>query len=187
LSRLVDRGAVFAAWVGVGVALVLVIALGLVIAIPVLVVIAALPMGALLGAYANVRAQRHRPRSRILANALWAGGVTALTLALFFVGVRLVFLYADTGRLPDDTQLDCQPGPACVYARYVEQGYADQLARDGVVDGATYEAAAWRELATSALLLSGLTMVGAAGAGAIQSVTGWSRQPQGSTATVGRG
>lgn len=176
MTRFVDRGAIFAGWVGVGVAVVLVIALGLVLAIPVMVVLAALPSGALVGAYANVRAERHRPRSRILVNSLWAGAATALTLAAFYVAIRLVFLYADTGRLPNDTQLDCATGPACVYERLVEQGFADQLARDGIVDGATYEAAALGDLATTGAMLVGLTMTGALAAGGFQAVSGWSRR-----------
>jgi hypothetical protein len=173
VTRLVDRGAIFAGWVGIGVAVVLVIALGLVLAIPVMVVLGALPAGVLVGFYANVRAERHRPRSRILANSVYAGAVTALTLAAFYVGVRLVFLYADTGRLPNDVQLDCRPGPECVYARYVQQGFAGELARDGIVDGATFEAAALRGLAGDAALLVGLTMTGALAAGGFQSISGW--------------
>ncbi len=175
MTRFVDRGATFAGWVGVGVGVVLVIALGLVLAIPVMVVLAALPAGILVGAYANVRAERHAPRRRIVANAAYAGAMTAMTLAVFYIAVRLVFLYADTGRLPDDTQLSCQPGPPCVYARLVEQGFAAQLAEDGIVDGASYEAAALRDLATTGALLIGLTMTGALAAAGFQSLSGWSR------------
>lgn len=175
MTRFVDRGAIFAGWVGIGVAVVLVIALGLVLAIPVMVVLGALPAGALIGAYANVRSERHRPRSRILANSLYAGAVTALMLALFYVAVRLIFLYGDSGRLPDDTQLQCATGPACVYERLVAQGYADELARDGIADAASYEAAALGDLATTGMLLVGLTISGALVAATIQAAGGWSR------------
>jgi hypothetical protein len=171
LNRFIDRGALVAGWVGIGVAVVLVIALGLVIAIPALVTLAALPVGAVVGAYANVRAQRIRPRWRLIANAVWAGLITGIALAVFYAGVRLIFLYADTGRLPDDTQLNCRTGPDCVYARYVAQGYGPRLAEDGIVDGATYEAAALGELLITGWFLVGLTAAGAAAAGAIQTVT----------------
>jgi len=168
---LIDRGAVIAGWVGIGVAVVLVVGLGLVLAIPALVSLSALPAGIAVGAYANVRARRIRPRWRLVANALWAGAVTGLALAVFYVGVRLVFLYADTGRLPDDTQLNCRTGPDCVYARYAAQGFGARLAEDGIVDGATYEAAALNELITTGAVLVGLTLAGAAAASAFQLVS----------------
>lgn len=174
MSRFLDRGAIVAGWIGIGVAVVLVIALGLVIAIPALVTLSALPAGAVIGAYANTRAGRRRPAWRVVLNAAWAAAVTGLALAVFYVGIRLIFLYADTGRLPDDTQLDCRTGPGCVYARYVAQGYGPQLAVDGIVDAATYEAAALGELVSAAGVLIGLTVAGAAIAGAVQAVAGWS-------------
>jgi hypothetical protein len=176
LSRLLDRGAIVAGWIGVGVAVVLVIALGLVIAIPALVTLAALPAGLIVGAYANNRERVPRPAGRTLANAAWASLVTGVALAVFYIGIRLVFLYADTGRLPNDTQLDCRTGPGCVYARYVEQGFGDRLAEDGIVDGATYERAALGELASTGAVLAGAALLGGIVAGGYQAVTRAGRQ-----------
>jgi hypothetical protein len=176
LTRFVDRGAVVAGWIGAGMALVLVIALGLVIPIQPLVALMALPAGALIGAYANVRAQRHWPRMRVLGNALWAGAVTGLALAVLYVGVRLLFVYLDTGTLPDGSRLDCQRGPDCVYQRLIEAGYAEQLAAVGVTDAAGYEQVMLAELAGSGLLMFSLTIGGAALGGATQTMTGWARR-----------
>jgi hypothetical protein len=67
-----------------------------------------------------------------VANALYAGFVTALAMALFYVVIRLVFIYGDGGSLPDGTSLDCQAGPDCVYQRLLiqeqESGTSGELA-----------------------------------------------------------
>lgn len=170
MSRFVDRGAVFAGWVGVGVAVVTVIAVALVIAIQGLVFLLALPIGLLLGWYANTRAERSWPRWRVLANASYAGLLTALALALMYVGLRLLFVYADTGALPDGTLLDCETGPDCTYTRHVEAGQADRLAEQGITDAASFEAATLREQAVAGLGLFGLTAGGALLSGLAQAV-----------------
>lgn len=173
LARFVDRGAVVAGWIGAGMALVLVIALALVIPIQSLVFLLALPAGALIGAYANVRAQRHWPRRRVLGNALWAGAVTGLALAVLYVGVRLLFVYLDTGTMPDGSRLDCQRGPDCVYQRLVGAGYAEQLDALGVTDAAAYEQVVLAELSGAGALMFAVTVAGAAIGGGAQVLTGW--------------
>jgi hypothetical protein len=167
---LVDPGAVFAGWVGLGVAVVAVIALALVIAIQGSMFLLALPIGLLLGWYANVRAERSRPRWRVLANAGYAGLVTALGLAVMYVGLRLLFVYADTGALPDRTRLDCRTGPDCTYTRHVQAGQAEELAEQGITDSASFEAAFLREQAGAGIALLGLTLGGALLSGAAQAV-----------------
>jgi hypothetical protein len=165
--RPLDRGAIFAGWVGVGMAVVIVISFGLVIAVQPLVWLAAPVAGVLVGSYANHRSARWRPRWRVLANAAWAGLVTGVSLALFYAAVRLLFIYFDAGYRPEPQggQLDCARGPDCVYMRYVEDGRGDELAAIGVTDAAGFERAMLREQLDGALVLTSLTVAGALGAG----------------------
>jgi hypothetical protein len=171
MNRVVDPGAVFAGWVGLGVALVAVIALALVIAVQGLVFLLALPIGLLLGWYANVRSDRRRPRRRVLANAGYAGLVTALGLALMYVSLRLLFVYGDTGALPGGNRLECGMGPECTYARHVADGREADLAGQGITDAASFEAAVLREQALAGAALFGLTLGGAVLAGAGRSLS----------------
>ena len=161
MSRFIDAGAKFAGWVGLGMALVVVIAFELIIPIQTIVFLIAPLMGLVIGVYANVRAERWRPRGRVLANSAYAGLVTGIGLAVLYVVIRLVFIYGDTGALPDGTRLDCSSGPDCIYQRYVAVGQADELASIGITDGASLEAAAWRELMVTGAGLVVLTLAGA--------------------------
>ena len=160
-DRFIDSGAVFAGWVGLGMALVLAIAFELIIPVQTVVFLLAPVMGVLIGVYANVRAERWRPRGRVLANAAYAGAVTGVAMALLYVAIRLVFLYGDGGSLPDGTSLSCRTGPDCTYARYVDAGQGDELAEIGVTDAASLEAAVWRELLATGTGLFVLTLGGA--------------------------
>jgi hypothetical protein len=164
IDRLIDRGAVFAGWVGVGMAVVVAICFELIIPVQVVVFLLAPVIGFVIGVYANVRAERWRPRGRVLANAAYAGVVTAVTIVVFYVGVRLVFIYGDGGSLPDGSSLSCQTGPDCVFQRLVieEQrtGHAGDLAAEGITDAKSLEAFAWRGLATTAATLFVLTLGG---------------------------
>ncbi len=169
MSRFIDQGARFAGWVGIGMALVLAIAFELIIPVQTVVFLLAPLMGVLIGVYANVRSERWRPRGRVMANALYAGLVTGVAVALLYVTLRLVFIYGDTGALPDGTSLTCQTGPDCIYARYVNAGQADELAPLGITDGASLAAAAWRELFVFGTGLIVLTVAGGAVGGAIRS------------------
>ena len=171
MSRFVDRGAVFAGWVGLGVALVTVIALALVIAIQGLVFLLALPIGLLLGWYANARSERSWPRWRLLANAGYAGLLTAAGLAVMYVGLRLLFVYADTGALPDGSSLECRIGPECTYMRHLEAERGPQLAEQGITDAASFEAAVLREQAAAGAALFGMTLGGALLTGLAQAAT----------------
>ncbi|MGI8928073.1 MAG: hypothetical protein ACR2H0_01220 [Candidatus Limnocylindrales bacterium] len=170
-DRFLDSGAIFAGWVGLGMALVLAICFELIIPVQTVVFLLAPLMGMLIGAYANIRAERWRPRARVLANAAYAGIVTGIGISVLYVLIRLVFLYGDSGSLPDGTSLICPTGPACTYVRYVDAGQADELAQLGITDGRSLEAAAWRELATTGAGLIVLTAVGGVVGGVARSLS----------------
>ena len=174
-DRFLDKGAIFGGWVGLGMAIVVALAFELIIPVQALVFLLAPLMGAVIGIYANVRAERWRPRTRVLANAIYAGAVTGLAVAVFYVGIRLIFIYGDGGSLPDGTSLTCQTGPDCVYQRLVieEQrtGDAGELAAEGITDAKALEAFAWRSLALTGAALFLLTLSGAVIGGFARSLT----------------
>lgn len=170
-SRVLDPGAIFAGWVGLGMALVLAIAFELIIPVQTIVFLLALPMGALIGVYANVRSERWRPRARVIANAAYAGAVTGFGIAILYVVIRIVFLYGDGGSLPDGTSLTCRMGPDCTYQRYVAAGQADELRNLGITDGSSLEAATWRELISTGTGLFVLTLAGSVIGGAARSLS----------------
>jgi hypothetical protein len=169
--NVVDRGAVFAGWVGLGVAVVVAITFELIVAVQPVVFLLAPFIGLLIGVYANVRAQRWRPRWRPFANAAWASLVTGLGLAALYVIVRLVFVYGDTGVMPDGSRLACPTGPECGYQRWVESGRQAMLAEQGVTDAASFESAVLGGLAYGALLLVVLNVGGGLVAGAGRALT----------------
>ena len=173
-DRFIDRGAVFAGWVGVGTAVVVAICFELIIPVQVVVFLLAPVIGFVIGVYANVRAERWRPRGRVLANAVYAGAVTAVTITLFYVAVRLVFIYGDGGSLPDGSSLTCRTGADCVYQRLVLEeertGHVGDLAAEGITDAASLEAFAWRGLATTGATLFVLTLGGSVVGGVARSI-----------------
>ena len=82
MSRFVDRGAIVAAYVGIGMAVTMAISFLLVIPIEPAYVLLSIPGGLIIGYYANARSNRTRGEwRRILPNALLVGAVTGLTLA----------------------------------------------------------------------------------------------------------
>ena len=185
MSRFIDRGAVVAGWIGLGTAVVLVIAFALVVPIQPVVYVAALPAGLLIGWYANAKSERFRPRGRALANALWAGLLTGLTLAIFYTGVRLLFIYADTG-YPDfnvaatPTQTaspTCATGPDCTYQRYVKEGRAPEFEAAGITNGEEFGQFVLSETISAGATLFVLTLAGAAIAGAVQAIRPVPRRP----------
>jgi hypothetical protein len=98
--------------------------------------------------------------------------VTGVSLALFYAAVRLLFVYFDAGYRPEPQggQLDCARGPECVYMRYVAEGRGDTLAEAGITDAASFERAMLSEQLDGAILLTGLTLAGAVGAGVVRAV-----------------
>jgi hypothetical protein len=193
-GRIIDRGAVFAGWVGIGMAIVIAISFELIVALQTLVFISAPIAGLVIGAYANVRSGRWRPIHRVFFNAAYAGLVTGLTLAFAYAALRLLFVFADAGTLPDGRSLACQLGPDCTYHRYVSAwptqpsddpavvaereavaiGEAEQrrasLAAAGVTDGASFGAYVVREQLAGGVTLVILTLGGALVSAGIRSV-----------------
>jgi len=151
MSRFVDRGAIVAAYVGIGMAVTMAIGFLLVIPIQAIYLLLSFPGGMVIGYYANARAGRQRGAWRwILPNSLLAGAVTGLTLAVLLLGTRALFFFADSG-YPDFNRTDasgapagptCQTGADCVYQRYLKLE-AGTLAEAGVTDTASFARAYW--------------------------------------------
>jgi len=159
LSRIVDRGAITAAFVGIGMAVTIGVSFLLVIPIEPVYWYLSIPAGLLIGYYADARSGRGRGAwGRILANATFAGLVTGLTLAALFLGVKALFFAADDGyRDPGlGGRITCQAGADCVYRRYLEE-QPDQLLAAGVTDTATFSVYYWAQQWSTAGLLVGLS------------------------------
>ena len=156
MSRFVDRGAITAAWVGVGMAVTIGVSFLLVIPIEFLVTPFALFAGLLIGYYANARSNRAGgPWGRILANALLAGVATGITFALFLLVVKVLFFAADNGYRDASAggSITCQTGADCVYQRYLAVGRGPAFEAAGITDVASFTSLYWREQAASAGLL----------------------------------
>ncbi|MFL5725137.1 MAG: hypothetical protein ACJ76W_11725 [Chloroflexota bacterium] len=171
MTRVIDRGAITAAYVGMGMAATIAVSFLLVIPIEPVYWLLALPAGLMIGYYANQKSDRRAgPWGRILANALFAGAVTALTLAVLLLATKALFFFADNG-YPDFNRVDpatgqtmppsCESGAGCVYARYVAAGNGDELASAGVTDAASFTSFYWAQQASTALTLIVLTEAGA--------------------------
>jgi hypothetical protein len=174
VSRLVDRGAITAAYVGIGVAVTVVASFLLIIPIEPVIWLLAVPSGLVIGYYANQRSNRRMgPWSRILRNGVFAGFVTGLTTALLVLILKVIFFYADTG-YPDFNRVDetgqtippyCQTGADCVYRRYVALGRDAELRAVGAIDGASFGALYWnQQFAVAGALLLATTAGGLGGA-----------------------
>lgn len=173
LGGLVDRGAITAAYVGLGVAVVLAISFLLIIPIEPIYTALALPGGLLIGYYAGVRAARPRGAwLRFLGNALFAGAVTGITLAALLLGIKALFFNADDGyRDPSQGgRISCTPGADCVYQRYLET-QSDALRAAGVTDAASFATVYWTQQTGTAELLLGISVVAALAGGAIFGAT----------------
>jgi hypothetical protein len=179
-GSLLDRGAITAAFVGLGVAVVTAISFLLIIPIDPVYWLLSLPAGLLIGYYANSKSGRRRGEwPRTFGNALFAGAATGLTLAALLLGVKALFFYADGG-YPDFNRVDpgtgavipptCVPGADCVYQRYlVDQG--DALRAAGVTDAASFATVYWDQQLSTALTLLVATTGGGLAGGLIFGVT----------------
>lgn len=173
LSRVVDRGATAAAFVGIGMAVTIGVSFLLVIPIDPVYWMLSGPAGLLIGYYANSRSARSRGEwRRMLANSLFAGVVTGLAFAALLLGVKALFFAADDGyRDPGlGGRISCQPGADCVFRRYLEDQH-ETLATAGVTDAGTFSAYYWAQQRSAAVLLIVLsTSFGVAG-GVVYGVT----------------
>jgi hypothetical protein len=175
VTRIVDRGAVVAAYVGIGMAVTIAISFLLVIPIEPIVWYLALPGGLLIGYYANVRSDRRAgPWGRILANGLFAGVVTGITLAVLLLGVKALFFAADNGYRDESAggPLDCSPGAGCVYERYLVEGRGADLEAAGVTDVASFTTFYWNQQLAAAGLLVVLSSGGGVGGAALYGLFG---------------
>jgi hypothetical protein len=174
VTRWVDRGAIFAGWVGVGMGVTIAVSFLLVIPIEPVLWLLALPAGLVIGYYANARSNRQAgPWSRILANGLYAGLLTALTLALCFLLTKWIFFTADNGyrSAADGGPIaGCQTGADCVYQRYLEEGKGAEFEAAGIMDVDDFTAFYWGEQLGTAGTVFILTILGGLGGGAIYGI-----------------
>jgi len=173
VSRFVDRGAITAGYVGIGMAVTIVVSFLLVIPIEWVVWVLALPSGLLIGYYADQRSNRRAgPWGRILLNGMFAGVVTGLTTVVLLLAIKALFFYADNGfRDPGlGGQITCQAGADCVYQRYLQAGRGTDLEKAGVIDAGTFAGFYWKEQFGSAGTVLALTVLGGLGGAGLYGV-----------------
>jgi len=173
VNRLVDRGAIAAAYVGIGMAVTIVVSFMLFIPIEWIIWVLAFPSGLLIGYYANQRSDRRAgPWGRILVNGLFAGVVTGLTAAVLLLAIKALFFYADNGfRDPGlGGTISCQVGADCVYQRYLDDGRGPEFVAAGVTDVASFTRFYWSEQFGSAGTILLLTSLGGLGGAALYGV-----------------
>ena len=167
MTRLVDRGAITGAYVGIGMAATIAVSFLLVIPIEPIYWLLAFPAGLLIGYYANQRSDRRSgPWSRIVVNAVFAGLATGLTMAALLLAVKALFFYADNGYRPTELggPVSCSGGADCVFARYQDDNRAE-LSAAGITDASSFTGFYWGQQASSAGTVLVLTLVGGLGGG----------------------
>ena len=182
MSRIVDRGAIFGAYVGIGMAAVIAVSFLLVIPIePVYWLLAPLS-GLLIGYYANGRSNVVAGQwRRTLSNGLFAGAVTGVSLAAFLIVIKALFFFGDTG-YPDFNRVDpptgqqvppfCVNGAGCVYARYLAQdGGPSRLAAAGITDVGSFTTFYWTQQGATAGTILALTIAGGLGGAALYGIS----------------
>jgi hypothetical protein len=172
LTRVLDRGAIVAAYVGIGMAVTIAISFLLVIPIEPIYWLLALPAGLLIGYYANQRSDRRSgPWPRILGNAAYAGLMTGLTMAVLLILVKALFFFGDNGYRGTDLggSITCSGGADCVYQRYREDSGA-ALAAAGITDASSFTGFYWSQQLSSAGTVLVLTLAGGLGGGLLYGV-----------------
>jgi hypothetical protein len=169
VTRFVDRGAITAAYVGIGMAVTIAISFLLIIPIEPIVWMLALPSGLLIGYYANQRSNRRAgPWSRMIANGLFAALVTGLAMAALLLAVKSLFFYADDGYRDASAggRITCDSGADCVYQRYLlidDGARVDELRASGVTDVDSFTSSYWSTQLSSAGLIVMVTTLGGLG------------------------
>jgi hypothetical protein len=164
VRRFIDRGAITAGWVGVGMAVTIAGSFLLIIPIEPVYWYLALPAGLLIGYYANARSERAGgPWRRVIANALFAGLVTGVTYALLFLAVKGLFFAADDGYRDASLggRLSCRTGADCVYQRYLAAGQGPAFEANGITDVASFTSFYWNQQLSTATLVFSLCTGGA--------------------------
>jgi hypothetical protein len=183
MSRFVDRGAVVAAYVGIGMAITMAISFLLVVPIEIAYLILSVLGAVVIGYYANARARRGRGEwRRIVPNSLLAGLVMGISLAILLLGNKALFFFADSG-YPDFNRVEngapvgetCQTGADCVYHRYLKLE-PQVLADAGVTDAASFSDLYWRQQWSTAQGLVLAATVAALAGGLLFGVAGPRRQ-----------
>ncbi|HEY8868937.1 MAG TPA: hypothetical protein VIM30_06070 [Candidatus Limnocylindrales bacterium] len=163
IYRVIDRGALVGAAVGMGMAATLAVSLLLIIPIEPAYWYLTLPLGLLIGWYANQRSNRIAgPWPRIGANGLFAGAVAGASMAVFLLVVKGLFFVADDGYRDPEAggRLSCVPGAECVFMRYQAVDSSGALAAAGATDAASFSRFYWnRQLSTAGLVV----VIGAVG------------------------
>ncbi len=169
MSRFVDKGAIIAAYVGIGMGVTIAVSFLLIIPIEWVVWILTIPAGLLIGYYANQRSNRRAgPWSRILVNGVYAAFITGLTMAAMLLLVKGLFFFADDGYRDagQGGRIECTTGADCVYQRYLEVGRGPDLEAAGVTDVESFTAFYWQEqFGTASRVILLTTLSGLAGAG----------------------
>lgn len=183
MSRFVDRGAVVAAYVGIGMAITMAISFLLVVPLEIAYLILSVLGAVVIGYYANARARRGRGEwRRIVPNSLLAGLVMGISLAILLLGNKALFFFADSG-YPDFNRVEngtpvgdtCQTGADCVYHRYLKLE-PQVLADAGVTDAASFSDLYWRQQWSTAQGLVLAATVAALAGGLLFGVAGPRRQ-----------
>lgn len=184
MSRLVDRGAVVAAYVAIGMAITMAISFLLVVPIEPAYLLLSVLGAVVIGYYANARAGRGRGEwRRILPNSLFAGAVLGLSLSILLLGNKALFFFADSG-FPDFNRVEngvpvgetCETGADCVYHRYLARE-PQVLADAGVTDTASFSDLYWRQQWATAQGLTLAAMLAALGGGVLFGLAG-PRKPE---------
>jgi hypothetical protein len=174
VKRWVDRGAIYAGWVGVGLGVTIAVSFLLVIPIEPVLWLLALPAGLLIGYYANARSNRTAgPWRRILANGAYAGLLTALTLAFSFLVTKWIFFTADNGyrnAAGGGPIAGCETGAGCVYARYLAEGKGPDFEAAGIMNVEDFASFYWREQLGTAGTVFVLALLGGLGGAAIYGI-----------------
>ena len=173
MSRFVDRGAVIAAYVGIGMAVTIAMSFLLIIPIEWVVWVLTIPAWLLIGYYANQRSDRRAgPWSRIILNGVFAALVTGLTMAAMLLLVKGLFFFADDGYRDagQGGRIECRVGADCVYQRYLEAGRGPDLAAAGVTDASTFARFYWQEQFSTAGTIVLLTTLSGLGGAALYGV-----------------